>query len=81
MVMSSLDPHTTRNWTHMDLGEGYLVEVATSCLAGLLSYLFSWDCYPMTLMGLLPRVTFEVATSIIMMMMMINNIVNLLPSN
>jgi len=28
-----------------------------SVLAGLLSCVLNWDCYPMTLLGLLPRVT------------------------
>jgi len=46
-MMSKLESHGT--WRRN------LVEVATLFLAGLLSCVLNWDCYPTTLMGLLPR--------------------------
>ena len=56
-----------------------------SVLAGLLSYVLNWDYYPMTLMGLLPRVTIRGCylgnLNIIIIIMMSNNIVNILSSN
>ena len=52
-------------------------------LAGLLSCVFNWDCYPIILMGCYPELLSEVAKSeilIIIIIMVTNNIVNLLSS-
>jgi hypothetical protein len=47
-ITSGLDPHTMRNWTHVDFGDGNMVEVATSCSGEM--------AIPCSL-GLLPHVT------------------------
>ena len=50
------------------------IEVATSCFGGIAIMCSYWGCYP--------ELLFEVATSvIIIIMMMINNIVNFTPFN